>query len=63
MENKENPRSPWIGPFYYAPKDSRLTVPRAIGTGWTLNFGNPVARGLFALILFVLLCICYLKLR
>ncbi len=32
----------WRGPFYFNPKDQRLTVPKLYpAMGWTFNFASP----------------------
>jgi uncharacterized membrane protein len=34
----------WKGPFYFNPKDPRLTVPKLYKSmGWTFNFASPYA--------------------
>ncbi len=47
MSEPHHPGS-WRGPFYVAPDDPRLIVPkRNPGFGWTINFGRPAAVPLF----------------
>jgi uncharacterized membrane protein len=41
------------GVFYSNPRDRSLLVPKRYGIGYTLNFGNPWAWALLALILIV----------
>jgi uncharacterized membrane protein len=46
--------------FYYNPEDPRLFVPKRIKwTGYTLNFANPLAIPLIALILVILIVTPY----
>jgi len=40
----------WFGPFYYAPKDGRVMLPKRWGYGFTFNFARPATYAiLFAL--------------
>ena len=55
MSPDKNPVYWKAGLFYYNPDDPRLFVGKRLGIGWTLNFARPVAWGLMALILAILL--------
>ena len=54
MENKEPLKSSWWGPFYCDSKDIRLTVPKRMGVGWTLNFGHRRVVGVAAGVIILL---------
>lgn len=42
----------WRGGLFYVNRDDHaLMVPRRVGVGWTLNFGNPVATMLLAAVI------------
>lgn len=46
------PDEEWKGGVFYSnPRDRALLVPKRFGIGYTLNFGNPWAWALLALIL------------
>jgi uncharacterized membrane protein len=42
------------GLLYYNPDDPAVWIEKRFGIGWTLNFGNPVAVGLFVVLLLVI---------
>ncbi|QRP44360.1 DUF1648 domain-containing protein [Amycolatopsis sp. FDAARGOS 1241] len=48
----------WKGGLLYVNRaDRAVFVPKRFGIGWTLNFGNPVALGAFALLLAVVIAV------
>ncbi len=42
------------GLFYYNPSDPAIWIEKRFGIGWTLNFANPLAVGVFAVLLLVI---------
>jgi uncharacterized membrane protein len=45
----------WMNTFYYNPKDKRLFPPKRVpAAGWTINFGNPIAILLIAVVILFL---------
>lgn len=38
---RENPANWKLGLFYFCPRDPAFLVPKRVGIGWTVNFGNP----------------------
>jgi len=61
IENKDSPKNLWKGPFYYYPKDTRLTVPRPMGNLWTLNFGHWRVVAIIGAIILLLAILAGLK--
>lgn len=45
------------GMFYFNPKDPAISVPKASGLGWTLNFGNYRAWGILLAIIVIVVAI------
>lgn len=41
------------GIFYYNPSDTRILIPKRIGIGWTLNFGNKLSVLIIIAIIFI----------
>ncbi len=45
------PDEAWKGSFYSNPNDPALLVPKRLGIGYTLNFGNPWSWAVLAFVL------------
>jgi hypothetical protein len=45
------PDAAWKGSFYSNPNDPALLVPKRLGIGYTLNFGNPWSWAVLAFVL------------
>ncbi|HSY33775.1 MAG TPA: DUF5808 domain-containing protein [Verrucomicrobiae bacterium] len=45
------PDAAWKGSFYSNPSDPALLVPKRLGIGYTLNFGNPWSWAVLAFVL------------
>lgn len=50
-----------LGVFYVNPEDPRLWVAKRLGVGWTLNFAQPAAYWIMALLLLVPLLLLLLR--
>ncbi|MCU7495206.1 MAG: hypothetical protein HF314_04925 [Ignavibacteria bacterium] len=54
----ENESKSWkLGIFYFNPKDTRMFLPKRLGVGITINFGNPMAVILTVLVIAAIIAI------